>query len=212
MKFQLKSILAIATLSVLISGCATPTGADRAAKIEQNLKDGRTSLATAKTTINSTLTNLNAMQQEGADLKTLYATLVENVATITDMSQRLKTGSRNFKTLYKQRYDAWKMSLNQITDEDLRDDSRERMEDQMEKYEDFFELLNDAETIMDPLATKLANIKKFLDLDLTPASVEGVAKYIDRANSNAEDVIEWIDDVTEEINDIVGLPPVPVAE
>lgn len=208
MKIRLKSLFVITALVALMSSCATPTGAARAEKVEQNLKDGRESMQKVKTHINSTLAGLNAMQQEGADLKALYSTFVDDVGVITETAQKLKQETRDFKMLFKKRFDSWKMSLNLITDEDLREDSRDRMEDQLEEYEDFFELLDDAETIMDPLATKLANIKKFLDLDLSPSSVEDVKKYIKRANSNAEDVIEWIDEVTEEINELVGPPPV----
>lgn len=209
MKIRLKALFAAAALAALMSGCATTTGTDRMEKVEQNLKDGRESMKVVKKNVTSSLNILKSMQRKDADLKAFYSALVENVDTIVETSEKLKMESRRFKVLFRERFDHWKLSVNKITDEDLRDDSRGRMEDELEEYEDFFELLDDAETIMDPLTIKLTNIKKFLDLDLSRTSVKDISKYAERARSNADDVIEWIDEVTEEINELIGPSVVP---
>lgn len=206
MKKTIYAVLTLCVLTLCSVGCATHKSSARAAAVESRLDKTRKSLKQTETNINSAISNLNTMEQKGINLKKLYPNFVKNVKSITASAEKLKNNKEKFEDVFNERFESWRLSLNQINDEELHDKSRERMKEQMKEHQEFIEQFNKVETVMNPLVKDLTNIKQFLDIELSYGSVQTLSKHIRRAGKDATEVKEWIKTVTKEINDIIGTP------
>ena len=201
MKKQIGTFVLLLTTIGLVAGCST-TGAKRADKVESSVATTRVGLENAKTLIGETLGTLDGMQLESTVLTDAYPVFQKQVKGVGNAAANLKKNSLAMQEAGKVKFDAWKAELEVIANEKIKKTSMKSMNDAIKKHEALLTLLKESETIMDPFVSDLADIVKYLDLDLSKEGIKKISGFngsIKKADKSGKKVQKWIDNVVAEL-------------
>lgn len=191
------TLIAIGIAAGLLSGCATTGG--HGSKLESEAKKTGDNLNAVETQITNVIASLENMVAPEAPLQEIYPTFCKQVKQIAKSADALKKESMAMKAVGAERFETWKLETANIQNEKMRKDSIKLMEDAMKEHEKLLKLLDESETLMDPLVADLNDIMKFLELQLTPKSVKEIAGQMRSVSDEGAKVIEWIAEVREKL-------------
>lgn len=184
------AMLAVVAMG-LVAGCES-TGVKRTDKLATSLDDARRNLQTANVAVSNTLVTLALLQQEDTVLADTYPALKKQVSEVSSSVARIKQGSLAVQQAGKAKFDAWKLELETIQDENLKKQSLKRMETSLKAHEELIKLLNETETTLDPFVANLSDIVKYLDLDLSKDGIKSISGEMKKAGKSGEKVQDWI--------------------
>ncbi len=201
MKKQIGTFVLLLTAIGLVAGCAS-TGAKRTDKVDSSVETTRVGLTEAKQLVAETLGTLDSLQLESTILADAYPVFQKQVNGIADAAAKLKKDSVAMQEAGKVKFDTWKAELEAIANEQIKKTSTKSMNDAIKKHEALLSLLKESDTVMDPFASDLADIVKYLDLDLSKESIKKISGFngpIKKANKSGEKLQKWIDNVVKEL-------------
>ena len=201
MNKQIRNFVLALTAVGLVSGCAS-TGSKRTDKVQSTATDTRGGLEDTKVLIGETLGSLDSMQLESTVLPDAYAAFQKQVKGVADAAAKLKKNSVAMQEAGKVKFDAWKLELDGIQNEQIKKTSMKGMNEAIAKHEDLLNLLKESGTVLDPFVSDLTDIVKYLDLDLSRESVKKISGFngsIKKADKSGKKVQKWIDNVIAEL-------------
>jgi len=189
---------------VLMAGCAT-SGRKSTTQTEAAIDNLEGRMDLAKDQIDSVVLGLQALQgKEGQDLEKAYSVFKKEVAQVENTAADLKKRADTLKKQGEAHFAAWEKGMETLNDEELREMSEARKAQLKEKYGALASSLKEAGREGQDFMGDLDNIVKYLDLDLTPASVGMLGDRVTKTEADAGDLKTAIDNVTEELKKLAG--------
>jgi hypothetical protein len=208
MKIRLRQnvaiLLAVTVATVLVAGCAT-SGRKSTSQTEAaiaNLED-RMELGIAQ--IDAVVIGLQSMEgKQGKELEKAYDVFKKEVAQIEKMAANVRGRLDAMKKQGEAHFEAWERNMAELDDEELRQMSQTRKAELKKKYGGLAQALETTGAEYREFMDGVNNVVKFLDLDLTPASVNMLGDRVTRMEKDAGELKEALQSVTLELGKLAA--------
>lgn len=209
-------VLTIIALFLCTTSCQS-TGRSRAENLQSDLTDIQESLTEGSDHVDKTIFALNALPTEQTDLTKPYEKYVDELEDLESHAKSVRKESDDLREKGQAYFEAWQKDMAAITNESLKKQSEERKEELKAAYAKIDEIKADSRKMFDTFLTNLQDIRKYLDTDLTPAGVQGIASMIEEANKESADVktrIKELNEIIDKVKDAMTskMPPPAPAE
>lgn len=211
--------VAIATLGAVavLSGCAS-SGVERRQSVVSSLEDTQGYTARSRTQVASTIAALNGLPGKSGDALTAqYRQFVREYQQLESLANDMGSEAAKVRERGDKQLKAWQEEAAALQDPELRRRAETRRAEQAARYDAFAAEAAETERALYALLGDLRDIRRYLDLDLTPQGVAAVRDKIAEANRHRDPVMQSLARLDEHVTTLAariqpgGTPTAPVA-
>ena len=185
--FQIMMCLA----AIVPVGCAT-RGYQRASVTALSIEVLKTELAAAKDQLDTSVGALDNVVS-AADASEPYEEFVNALAAMEGQADTIRAQTEAVRSSGATYFAEWEAKLASFTNEDIRKLSETRRADLMSTYDEINAVSEKTKEAYEPLMADLNDIKQYLGVDLSAASVSGIGEQVKKVKGEAAKVQESID-------------------
>jgi hypothetical protein len=206
-------ITAILVATLLFVGCSDNTsdlsqeqatakklGVDAALRL--TIQEVHRNLTKSTHELHAIKEDLEELEDSDSDLRTLYKSFKRAAAEMEYVTEGLKLNRTSINLACGAVLTHWEEGLPLIADEDLREQSADRLEDAVKEQQKLDELLAEGNEVITVYMTTLQDIATYLDLELSEDSIKDASDSFKRALKSGEEIHKWVEDLLEELEQI----------
>lgn len=194
--FQITIVLA----AIVSIGCAT-RGYERASETVSNIDTLKTELTTAKKHLDNSVNALDKVVSS-KDATGPYEEFVHALAEMDGQADTIHAQAEAVRSSGDAYFEDWEAKLASFTSEDMRKISEQRRADLTKTYDEINAASQKTKEAYEPLMADLNDIKQYLGLDLSAASVAGIGDQVKKVKTGAGKVQESIDALLEVLDQL----------
>ncbi len=190
--------LATAGCLLLLAGCqSTGTEGQRQAdELSQRVDAYAKSMTQAKTEFEALLASHDKLvTATTGDLNAMYGDFQRNLATMENRRTTMRQQREQLRATAQQYFANWQAQAAQITNEDLREKSAERMKETQERYEQIHSVVEKGIQAYEPILAQLKDHAQYLSVELNFEAANSLQRNAGKVRSASEDVVEAADAV-----------------
>lgn len=189
----------IGTAVLLIAGCGT-TGRKSTSQTSAAVSNLESRVELAKAQVDAVVLGLQGLQgKQGKDLEKQYGIFKREVDQIKKMARSFQSQIEAMKKQGEAHFSAWEKNMAALDDEELREMSAARRTQLKMKYGALAESLRKVGNAYQQFIGGLDAVVTYLDLDLTPASVNMLGGRTTQVEASAEQLKAGFDAVGQEL-------------
>jgi len=189
---------------VLIAGCST-TGRQSTSQTTSAINNLQSRVELAQAQIDAAVLGLQGLQgKEGKELEKQYSVFKKEVDQIKKMAANFESRVEAMKKQGEAHFAAWERNMESLNDEELREMSAARKAELKEKYGALADSLRKVGKDYRDFMGGLESVVKYLDLDLTPASVGMLGDRTTTVETDAEELKGSLDAVGQELTKVAA--------
>ncbi|MFB3817951.1 MAG: DUF2959 family protein [Candidatus Methylomirabilales bacterium] len=184
--------LAIAAvgLAAVIAGCAA-SGVERRQSVVSSMEDARSHVSRSRTQVAAATAALNGLPGKSGDALTAqYRQFVREYERLESLANDMGREAAAVRERGDRQLKAWQEEAAALQDPELRKRAEARRAEQAARYEAFATEAAQTERALYAFLGDLRDIRRYLDLDLTPQGVASVRDKIAAANRRADPVMQ----------------------
>ncbi len=203
---------AIASAAVVMTGCAN-RGYMRASSTSNTVSEAATEIDTARRQIDEATTALTLLvSAPTAELKTTFERYRSAVGGLDTSVAQLKQKAQEMDAKGDKYFAAWDASLTEMKSEQMRARSAERQREVTDGFSQMRQQYMVARRNLDPLVSKLHDVRSLLSVDLTPAGVNNAREFLPNVEQDAKIARQSLDQLAEQFRALsTRLDPVSAA-
>jgi membrane-bound lytic murein transglycosylase B len=176
---RLRAFVGIITLTILAAACKSAYystwekfGVYKRDLLKRNVEAARDSQKAAGEQFKDALTRLKeAYGFQGGELEKTYSTLQHDYDRSVDRANEVHKRVKSVETVANDLFTEWEKEIKEISSENLRDDSRQKLRETRARYEQMHTALKRAEKSMDPVLTRFHDQMLYLKHNLNAAAI-----------------------------------------
>jgi outer membrane murein-binding lipoprotein Lpp len=190
MKLSLKSIqmtagLAAVTAALLLAGCAS-SGYEKGNQTAANIQTAANRIAALPGQIDKTLASLNELvNKPQSDLRPQFKQFNAYLSDVVSAAKDIGAARRSMGEKSKEFFAAWDAQMAKINNEDVKARSQARKDEVGQRMEAIKRSYTEAEVAFRPFLTKLQDVQKYLEVDLTAGGLGAIKDTVGKANADA---------------------------
>ena len=198
--FSSKLVGAAAALFAVATFLTTPllaqgSGHKQTDKLIKTAESTLDAVGIARQQVKDTLASYNAiMGGKVDDNKAAYKTLVKAIDQSDKKAMNVRKKMESMQASADTLFGDWESSLATFTSDDMRQRSKERLDDTRERYSEILTAGQKASGEFGPFISTLRDQVRFLGHDLNPAAVSDLEEDAVKLNEQADKVLTTIDD------------------
>jgi len=182
-------------------GCAT-RGYERASATSFRIDVLTTELTAAKLKLDTSVGALDKVISTEDDSFEPYMNFVHALAQMEGQADTIHAQAEALRSVGASYFDEWEATLASFTSEDMRKLSEARRADLMLAYDEITAVSQKTKEAYEPLMSDLNDIKQYLGLDLSAASVSGIGEQVTKVKGEAAKVQESIDALVQALDQL----------
>jgi len=185
------------------AACESSPKYDQALTANTSITTLRAQLTSAKDSLNSTMSALSDLEQNPAqDLRPQYQLFVTDLSTLETQAEEVKSHARDMRNKAEQYFSAWNEQAQKIQDEQLRAKATERRDQTLSIFSKLSDANQKLASEWNPFLSHLKDVKKYLDADLSPASITAAKDTINTTIADSKKVSAAVDNVIAELDTV----------
>jgi chromosome segregation ATPase len=199
------AVVAVALAAVLgVTACAS-SGRSRTEDTSGKLGALRAQVTAGAKNINDTLAALNKVTTSTeADLRKPYKQFVGQVEDLAARAQASRAKREELKVAAQSYFAGWQQQLDSIQNAELKAASADRRVAMQKRFDEINAEMSEVGKAYGPFAIDLKDIRAYLDLDLTAASVKAAAKVIAKANADGATLKARVDTLSTDLDKFIA--------
>jgi uncharacterized protein YcnI len=196
--------------AVLVGGCSSTTGVERAGTVSRGAGDVKGDLKSVGGKVNRLLASLKGLQdvaEKGLDLKAQFAQYKIELADLEAVAGSLKARGEDMRANREEYIKAWETEMAAVKDESIQSASKARRDAVAAAFKDVDGAAKDARANFDLFAKDANAIRVALENDLTPAGVKSVTPVIQKTDGEGKAVNKSVDAVVTSLENLAKQLP-----
>lgn len=193
-KLRLLSVVLLLTASVS-SPSFGQSGEKQIDKLVDRAGDTIAAIRAARRQVSTTVSDYNQiLDGEAEDNRAAYKKLQKALKKSEKSAAAVGAQAEKMDLAASDYFAGWEASLSEITSDDMRTRSEERMKETRERYDGILQAGRQAGEAFRPFVTQLKDQIVFLGHDLNPAAIEDLQDDAEKLNSQAKEVFSRVDE------------------
>ncbi|MEX2672031.1 MAG: DUF2959 family protein [Phycisphaeraceae bacterium] len=191
-------------LPLLMVGCETLRGFERAEMATSDVRLARTELVGTQEQLDRAVASLNALVAAEAERQPRFQSFSEQVDTLDRQVDRLRTQVEEMEAQVDAYFTAWEAEIDQMESEALRNRAMRRRASSIDSYQVTMAAYQDVDVILTPLVSKIRDQQRYLGSDLTASGVGSVSDIIEEVRQQEHTAQQEIEAAILEFNRIAS--------
>ena len=145
---------------------------------------------------------LDGLQNKDLELRTQYESFKKSAAGMKRVADDLKLNRVAVNQACTSVLEKWQAGLDELSDKKMRKRSTERLENAIKEQKELDQLMQKGDKMIDLYTATLADISKYLDLELSEESVKSVSDAFKRARKSGNEINKWIEELLADLADL----------
>jgi hypothetical protein len=174
--------------SLILAGCGSQTGQDRAAAASESMLQFRDNIKLGQDQLDKCVASMNALNTAKSDLKGAYDKYCSELDQTESVARTIKADADEMRTKGRAFFKKWEEELEKIQNEELRAKAKSRSEERSKEYGNIEMQMGTAKSKWDALSKEFKDVKQYLSNDLTATGVASLSKTFTQSNLDAGDL------------------------
>jgi len=180
------NLFTLATVVSLATGCASPTGNDKAASAAKSLAQSSAMIVKGNTLIDQTLADLNDLvSNPKPDLRKQFDVFDSSVNNLGSTATDVANKSEKMKAQGADYFANWDKETAKMQSEDIRHRSAARKQEVASSFARISDQYDETKTAFVPFMSDLRDVQKFLGTDLTSGGLAAIKDVVAKATRDA---------------------------
>lgn len=192
-------------LGLVLGGCSkteNPSTTSVDEELGATLKSVRANMEGFTVELESIGVALDGLQNKDLDLRSQYEAFKKSAEEMKRVAADLKLNRVAVNQACASVLEKWQSGLDGISDKKMRKRSTERLEQAIKEQKELDQLMQKGDKLIDLHSATLADISKYLDLELSKDSVKSVSGAFKRARKEGNEINKWIEELLIDLADL----------
>lgn len=203
---QLVSLtVAIAGVSILLTGCGTTSGYKQADKTGAGIAEFRDEIVNGKKAIDATMKALSDIAATAnTDPRKAFEQYTKSVSNLESTAAKIRSRGQSMQEQGQAYFKQWEQELSQVSNPEIRSLAEQRKAKLQETFANVRKYTEPLKAQFDPWMSDLKDLQRYLGNDLTIGGVDAAKSLFEKTTLEGLEVQKSMDGLVAELNTIAA--------